>query len=44
MIELSDEIRALFDGPNYAHIATLMPDGRKHTKGHWTAALHRISL
>ena len=26
-IPLSNEIRALLDGPNFAHLATLMPDG-----------------
>ncbi len=35
MIELSDEVRALFDGPNYAHIATLMPDGGPHSVPAW---------
>jgi hypothetical protein len=31
MIALSDEVRALFDGANYAHIATLMPDSAPHS-------------
>jgi hypothetical protein len=26
-IPLSNEIRALLDSPNFAHLATLMPDG-----------------
>jgi Pyridoxamine 5'-phosphate oxidase len=26
-IPLSNEIRELLDGPNFAHLATLMPDG-----------------
>jgi Pyridoxamine 5'-phosphate oxidase len=26
-IALSDEIRRLFDRPNFAHLASLMPDG-----------------
>jgi len=31
-IPLSDEIKALLDAPNFAHLATLMPDGSPHTK------------
>jgi nitroimidazol reductase NimA-like FMN-containing flavoprotein (pyridoxamine 5'-phosphate oxidase superfamily) len=26
-VPLSNEIKALVDGPNFAHLATLMPDG-----------------
>jgi PPOX class probable F420-dependent enzyme len=32
---LPDAVRALFDGPNYAHVATLMPDGAPHTVPVW---------
>jgi len=31
MTVLNDEARALFAGPNLAHIATLLPDGRPHS-------------
>jgi hypothetical protein len=26
-MELPDEVRALFEAPNYAHLATVLPDG-----------------
>jgi PPOX class probable F420-dependent enzyme len=32
---LSDDIRALFEGPNYGHVATVMPDGSPHTVPVW---------
>lgn len=32
---LPSEIRDLFLGPNYAHVATLMPDGSPHTVPVW---------
>ena len=35
MTELSPEIRALFEGANYAHLATLMPDGSPHSVAIW---------
>ena len=35
MIEFTDDIRALFDGPNYAHVATLLPDGAPHSVPVW---------
>jgi PPOX class probable F420-dependent enzyme len=31
MTVLSDEARALFAGPNIAHVATLLPDGGPHS-------------
>jgi PPOX class probable F420-dependent enzyme len=31
MTELDDEARALFAGPNIAHLATLLPDGSPHS-------------
>jgi PPOX class probable F420-dependent enzyme len=31
MTALNDEARALFTGPNIAHIATLLPDGGPHS-------------
>jgi PPOX class probable F420-dependent enzyme len=34
---LSDEIKALLDRPNYAHLATLMPDGSPHAAPVWVA-------
>jgi PPOX class probable F420-dependent enzyme len=36
-VELSKEIRALVDGPNYAHLATLMADGSPHVATVWIA-------
>jgi hypothetical protein len=35
MTELSDDVRALFDGPNYAHVATVLPDGGPHSVPVW---------
>ena len=32
---LPDGVRALVDGPNYAHVATLMPDGAPHSVPVW---------
>jgi hypothetical protein len=32
-IAISNEIRALLDGPNFAHLATLMPDGSPQSTG-----------
>jgi PPOX class probable F420-dependent enzyme len=34
-IPLSDEIRALLDAPNFAHLATLMPDGSPQSVPVW---------
>jgi len=34
-ITLSDEIRALLDAPNFAHLATLMPDGSPQSVPIW---------
>src|SRR5437879_13234755 len=34
-IPLSDEIRALLDAPNFAHLATLMPDGLPQSVPIW---------
>ena len=34
-IPLSNEIRALLDGPNFAHLATLMPDGSPQSVPVW---------
>jgi len=34
-IPLSDEIRSLLDGPNFAHLATLMPDGSPQSVPVW---------
>lgn len=31
MAELPDDVRRLFEGANYAHLATLMPDGGPHS-------------
>jgi PPOX class probable F420-dependent enzyme len=32
---LPDNVRELCDGPNYAHVATLMPDGAPHSVPIW---------
>jgi PPOX class probable F420-dependent enzyme len=32
---ISDDVRALFAGANYAHVATLLPDGSPHTVPVW---------
>jgi PPOX class probable F420-dependent enzyme len=34
-IPLSEETRALLDGPNFAHLATLMPDGSPQSVPVW---------
>jgi PPOX class probable F420-dependent enzyme len=36
-ISLSDEIRRLIDHSNFAHLATLMPDGSPHNAPVWIA-------
>lgn len=35
MAALSDDIRELFEGPNFGHLATVMPDGSPHTVPVW---------
>jgi PPOX class probable F420-dependent enzyme len=35
MAQLPDDVRALFEGPNYAHIATILPDGGPHSVPIW---------
>lgn len=37
MSDLPDDVRELFDGPNYGHVATLLPDGAPHTVPVWVA-------
>jgi PPOX class probable F420-dependent enzyme len=32
---IPDDVRALFAGANYAHVATLLPDGSPHTVPVW---------
>ena len=34
-IPLSDEVKSLLDGPNFAHLATLMPDGSPQSVPIW---------
>ena len=34
-LTLSNEIKALLDGPNFAHLATLMPDGSPQSVPVW---------
>ena len=34
-IAISDDIKKLIDGPNFAHLATLMPDGSPHAVPIW---------
>jgi PPOX class probable F420-dependent enzyme len=36
-IALSDEIKRLFDGPNFAHLASLMPDGSPQSTPVWVS-------
>jgi len=36
-IALSEDIRKLVDGPNFAHFATLMPDGSPHAIPVWVS-------
>jgi PPOX class probable F420-dependent enzyme len=33
---LPDDVRALFAGPNYAHLATVLPSGAPHSVPVWT--------
>ena len=35
MAELEPQLRALFEGRNYAHLATVLPDGSPHTVPIW---------
>ena len=35
MAEIPAEVRALFEGPNFAHVATVMPDGSPHASPVW---------
>jgi PPOX class probable F420-dependent enzyme len=35
MTRLPDAVRALFDGANYGHVATLLPDGGPHSVPVW---------
>jgi PPOX class probable F420-dependent enzyme len=37
MAELTDAVRALFAGPNYAHVATVLPSGAPHSVPVWVA-------
>jgi PPOX class probable F420-dependent enzyme len=37
MTELTLEVRHLLDRPNYAHVATLLPDGAPHSVPVWIA-------
>ena len=36
-IALSDDVRKLIDGPNFAHLATLMPDGSPQAAPVWVS-------
>jgi Pyridoxamine 5'-phosphate oxidase len=31
MAELGEDVRALLEAPNFAHLATVQPDGSPHT-------------
>src|ERR671916_1799944 len=37
MTPLPDEVRRLFEGPNYAHLPTVLPSGAPHSVPVWTA-------
>jgi PPOX class probable F420-dependent enzyme len=36
MTPLPEDVRALFAGPNYAHVATVLPSGAPHSVPVWT--------
>jgi PPOX class probable F420-dependent enzyme len=36
MIPLPEDVHALFVGPNYAHVATVLPSGAPHSVPVWT--------
>ena len=36
MTALPDDVRALFEGANYAHLATVLPSGAPHSVPVWT--------
>jgi len=36
MPALPDDVRALFEGPNYGHLATTLPSGAPHSVPVWT--------
>jgi PPOX class probable F420-dependent enzyme len=36
-MELPDDVRELIDGTNYAHVATVLPDGAPHSVAVWIA-------
>jgi PPOX class probable F420-dependent enzyme len=36
MTALPDDVQALFEGPNYAHLATVLPSGAPHSVPVWT--------
>jgi PPOX class probable F420-dependent enzyme len=35
MSSMPDQVRALFDGPNYAHVASVLPSGAPHSVPVW---------
>ena len=37
MSPLPADVRSLFEGPNYAHVATVLPSGAPHSVPVWTA-------
>ena len=37
MAELAEEVRALLEAPNFAHLATILPDGAPHVVPIWVA-------
>jgi nitroimidazol reductase NimA-like FMN-containing flavoprotein (pyridoxamine 5'-phosphate oxidase superfamily) len=43
--QLPEDARRLFEGPNHAHLATLLPDGGPHSVPLWAGAEgNRIAL
>ncbi len=36
MTDLPDEVRELFEGPNFCHLATVLPSGAPHSVPVWT--------
>jgi PPOX class probable F420-dependent enzyme len=43
-IDLNDELRALLDGPNYAHLATIRADGTPRNSVVWVGREHNAIL
>ena len=40
MVDLPDDVRALFEGANFGHLATLLPDGSPHSVPVWVCLVN----